>query len=1262
MVPSHGRMNEIWCRHLSIQGGRPRRRCVSRDDEWRTLFSPSLSFTYKSWHFVSRPELHFTSTSRSSVQMASTDPKSHVFMADQESEEFYSTALETACSESNVESKVLVIAKTYSDLDRAIRHVNAAQGVLGAMEADWNETARIAFPGPSPNAPSSPVTTLAFDPEQDLLWTGNEYVSQRYTSYRGHVNTLARGVPGNALVKQLLFCDKGVISLSSRSVHYASRRGITQWHLTHPDMTDLRCMSFTSRNTDEIVVAGRQRQMYRIEIAKGVVTEILTPQPAVPFTMMRRSNQYICAAAHDGSIYLLSSKSLEVIHSWKAYAGTVSDMDARGDYLLTCGWTQQQYQGLGLERLVRVYDLKNLKPAPPIAFPAGAAFVRMHPKLSSTCIVVSRSGVLHSIDVQNSDMPMMRFAQVFDAQITGLEIMPSGRGFALTDSHCQIVLWGSPSKMQFTEFGKPTEFPDAIAPVKLLDWLPETPLNTIGVPYYREALLSGWPNSLLHEVGAPPVRIDPTLLASMKSTDFGLVGGNTSKGRRYQKQSARTARKAGDLLAAPKFLSEKPRDEPEETERHLSEDISKTLNSFDLNGGAQIDELYYYRPPEIKYSKFGVDDFDFKYFNKTRYSGLETHIVNSYANPLLQIFRFCNVIRNFALQHTARDCRYEDCLLCELGFLVDMLEKASGQNCQATNFLKALTKQPGATTLTILEEHTLDTPLTVMMQNLDRFLLNRINDSYHRVTAEGRDMRETFGTLGRAFSQCTHCAYEDAREQIWYSHDLVYPQKQPKHSPRLTRPYFSKLLKDSVERYDQQRGWCMSCQGYKAIRSRRAFHSMPAVLMINTAIQTQDAKQLWATPGFLPKEIGVIVHNGQFYCYEGQDLQLHLQRRTYAIAVYELVGYVADVAAGDTQKSHMVSIIDVAVSNPNVSQNGDWHLVNDFLVRPISQEEALLFDSRWKLPSVITYQAKSRSHVIDNSWKTAIDTSILYRSVAQPAIDPDYVFRSLSAAESLPCSETHCAIDAEFVRLRREEIDIGADGSRRITRPARSGLARVSVLRGDGTDQELPFMDDYISIHEDIDDYLTQYSGLQLGDLTIGTSRFTLVSLKEVYKKLWVLLNLGCKFIGHGLSSDFRIINIHVPEAQVIDTQDLFSLRRHGSQRKLSLRFLAWLLLHEDIQQDVAAGHDSIEDARTALKLWRKYLEYEAEGRLAQVMNDVWYRGKTTDFKVPTDYGRKVLDTPTNSTPGTPQRQPASVARTGTPARTEYGSPLKKDE
>jgi PAB-dependent poly(A)-specific ribonuclease subunit 2 len=70
-----------------------------------------------------------------------------------------------------------------------------------------------------------------------------------------------------------------------------------------------------------------------------------------------------------------------------------------------------------------------------------------------------------------------------------------------------------------------------------------------------------------------------------------------------------------------------------------------------------------YSNVEIKYSKYGVDDFDFRYYNPTAYSGLETHISNSYANSLLQLMHFTPLIRNLAFQHVATvDCKSDVCL------------------------------------------------------------------------------------------------------------------------------------------------------------------------------------------------------------------------------------------------------------------------------------------------------------------------------------------------------------------------------------------------------------------------------------------------------------------------------------------------------------------------------------------------------------------------------------------------------------------------
>ncbi len=102
----------------------------------------------------------------------------------------------------------------------------------------------------------------------------------------------------------------------------------------------------------------------------------------------------------------------------------------------------------------------------------------------------------------------------------------------------------------------------------------------------------------------------------------------------------------------------------------------------------------------------------------------------------------------------------------------------------------------------------------------------------------------------------------------------------------------------------------------------------------------------------------------------------------------------------------------------------------------------------------------------------------------------------------------------------------------------------MSVLRGDGPKEGVPFIDDHIHTSEIIVDYLTEFSGIKCefrqsflagtmnrslattdGDLDPHMSPYTLTPLKVVYKKLRLLVDRGCIFIGHGLSKDFRIIS-----------------------------------------------------------------------------------------------------------------------------------------
>lgn len=114
---------------------------------------------------------------------------------------------------------------------------------------------------------------------------------------------------------------------------------------------------------------------------------------------------------------------------------------------------------------------------------------------------------------------------------------------------------------------------------------------------------------------------------------------------------------------------------------------------------------------------------------------------------------------------------------------------------------------------------------------------------------------------------------------------------------------------------------------------------------------------------------------------------------------------------------------------------------------------------------------------------------------------------------------------------------------------------------------------------------------------------------------LTAVVDLGCIFIGHGLAKDFRTISrssldradadIFVPPEQILDTVKIYTTP--SRQRRLSLRFLAWFLLHTEIQ---TASHDSIEDAKYALMLYRAYLEYEREGRFEEIMEQIFEEGQ----------------------------------------------------
>lgn len=747
-------------------------------------------------------------------------------------------------------------------------------------------------------------------------------------------------------------------------------------------------MSFTAQ-TNRIIVAGCQPAMFTIDIDKGVIVDKLHTD--FNYTIMKK-NRYLCAATDSGSVNALSLADFRVVKTWKAHGTAVNDMDARNDLLVTCGFSVRHLGSPIVDPLANVYDLKTLLPLPPIPFHAGAAYVRMHPKLHTTSFVASQTGQLQVVDLMNPNAINLRQANV--SFVLGIDLSPSGEALAINDAECSIHLWGSPAKIHFNEMSKEVEMPDVTPRASPVDLSLDTPLNIVGMPYYHERLFSAWPSHLVFEIGSPPAPIDQAIMPYLRPAELGHYAPNPRKSRRYQAENTRALSSAEPALIAPKFLSEKAREQNIAKSEGTLTDAAEALANAKINGENDDDPLLKYSNVEIKYSRFGVDDFDFRYvtsafkpsdaytsrfYNQTAFSGLETHIANSFANALLQLLKFIPLIRNLALRHAAGSCIFETCLLCELGYLFDMLEKANGQNCQATNLLKTFSSFREASNLGLLEENLTTKSLSSAIQSVNRFFLNQIAHDFRMIVPTSDDLDLRLSTFASESIRCMFCQNEIVRPGNSLVNELIYPPFDFKHARRNPAFRFSNILRASIERETQNRGWCNYCRRYQQVAIRKTVHRMPLVLIINAALNNPICRRLWTIPGWLPEAVGISLKGGQTFCFEGEDLRMQIEANAPGLVVYDLVGLVSEIDIPEHQKPHLVSFINVSISSREPESRNRWHLFNDFLVTEVDKDEALRFNQPWKTPCVLAYQVRDARHAVDDSWKDFLEPTLLFR-------------------------------------------------------------------------------------------------------------------------------------------------------------------------------------------------------------------------------------------------------------------------------------------
>ncbi|KAG0613820.1 hypothetical protein M758_6G131500 [Ceratodon purpureus] len=1155
-----------------------------------------------------------------------------------------------------------------------------------------------------------PICCTAFDPLLDLLWTASSTGSlhsficptlDKYSVFGAHPSA----------VVGLLGAAEGILSVSSEYVRMHSRGGVSMLSFRDEDVLGITCCDWERPGAGRVLIGHSGSRISVLDLSTAYVASSVSVGQEI--AVMRSNGRLVACGGVGGDIILKDFRTMKTEHTIDAHPGKVSSLDLKGDLLVSCGLTQRMGR-IYCESVIKVFDIRQqVRPLSHIPFSPGATTLRFQPKFSSIVLATSASGAILLTDVQGGGADFQSYQVDCESDaLLAADVSSSGELLAFGDSGGYVHVWGASEHALVNLHSLPTELPDIVQPMADNHICELESFSDVFLPPSNDVPFSAVDLSSPIRVGLPPRIVGRHLLEQMNAHDFvGYVQNPTW--RRGSSYGSATRAVAGIRnLRQTRKIDIKG-------QSALAQRTSVTVLTTKVTGKGSGQNWLpkAYRRVEIKQSQFKLkyEEFDFSYYNKTRFAGLENDIVNSYCNALLQVLYFIPALQAAVTSHV---CEREFCLTCELGFVLHMLDLAQGGTCQPNNLLRALRQIKEAAALGLVEgpeewENSKEKSLAKRIQSFNRFLLEQIHkEGAGSVDPEAPSplpsiSNQLFGTMFRYHNKCRGASHEDViQERLSFQVDLQYPAGKP----NAVRPSFAELLEKSMCKQEDMRAWCPHCRAYVSLQQTRFPCSLPEILIVNCCIQREADLYYWFPDGdytptvesgkagnpingskpttsgiqaarsnWLPFRVEIaldpvdhsvtVIECGTEDTKDGGKSKESVisgsaDSTTSSHAVYELTAMVAHVHDDfDTDKllqeeseGHLVAHVKIpptfsdsyggiglASPGPGLSPStasgklqlettpvvlrgasttSDWVLFNDFCIAPTSASDVVTLYGKQKIPCLL-YYSRLEEPAVDKSIPASqglpagpltiqpVPSGSQERSQASPISDetfkrlimetrapqdssavpkPYTTFLPFDMTTEFPLPRMLLGLDAEFVALSPAEKGTREDGGEYVKRPARLGLARVSVVRGEGVNAGVCCIDDYIRAVEPVYDYLTRYSGVSPGDLDPATSKHPVTTLKKAYLKLRYLVDKGCRFVGHGLKKDFRMINIVVPQAQIIDTVELFHLKR---QRMLSLRFLASYLLNTNIQNET---HDSIEDACTALRLYEKYKQLVAAG------------------------------------------------------------------
>ncbi|KAH8608888.1 putative Ubiquitin carboxyl terminal hydrolase Exonuclease [Trypanosoma vivax] len=1051
------------------------------------------------------------------------------------------------------------------------------------------------------------INAIEFDPDMELLWVSDSFGRLMSFTTQSQTDTLSWAVYSSFAASTRPISGIFFLRHNNQRIGTVADRGAIRGYKCGGAQCLYCPLPSHTQDYIELFHAGGETGIVSFVGNVGLTRmDILSENPAnaitVPFSdssvvVLHQTSNFILTGATSGSIVVRDTRELKVVTSLPASRQCVMAMDAYDDTVVVAVAERS------VSSSVRIYDLRKM--AEPINavnnIPSDSISQVRHYRdpfepMSDRAFVLTQRGyhiIQMDLPVPVSDSPGM-----VDGPCTSVSVSPSGMCAAVGNEKGYFVALAHPATRENYVMSCAAELPQPMNSAVTQSW--ERKEDDIAaffdecVPH--EELASSWPpnNYMILQV-APPMRCLNVESPSLLQNRWNIM--------RSDSYLPDPRDKLVSFLPNPFPYNLNLGNDPAAVQSHLLEfkKERKRRQQHTTRGNAVGDYAPLEAANQVCYGSH--HRFDWKNFNAIprEVVGLDNSFPECWITTLLQSLYLCHPpeypVRKVILRHL---CTKEYCIACEISFLFAnmMTTSSAGLNpiVQVGSLIRTMYRVPS--TCILFEP------------------LKSRDDAVKRM----------------------HTAQKVLLEAL---HDSLQDEKNyPFAGYKPPCPDFDKSIAHLF-------GTEFTSGGEVCVGSCFYWDVPPSALRVNEGLQHllkqleeyKDSAQIKRLPSIIVLRLNP----------EGGTLKpprcLRISRDAKEDSNYVLCSNIIHLSDDPEDPGNFVSHQRVVKDH--------FSLVNDYRVTLPREEHELetVMPAFRSQRSVISYYALDKLTAPPYAAQDGnrppnmfdIVGPLLINDVfAKPFQHNPSVRRFVSPLKSHLDIKPRdlVALDAEYVALDWKSRCSISDSPNQQFQRRHMALARLSCVLSSAPGDERTIVDDYVQTPEAIADYVTQFSGIHPGDLDPLKSTKCLTSLKATYLKLRALVDRSVIFVGHGLHQDFRVSNIAVPADQMIDTLMLF--HRPGG-RYLSLRFLAYHVLGERVQE---GEHDSVEDARTSLRLYRKYQQLVSEGTFEAVLDNLLATGVETCWYVPE--GRDTIVSPTVDPASTPR--PMSLLEVSTEA------------